>query len=106
MIIYLTGQHTLRIVRIVMKHIDRPAGAHGIMLVSVYHTNAEAPRNRKFTITRETTPGGYWEGERVYTGRAGNMAAFKVGVPDSGEGTNAFRCWMRANQITNYSFTA
>jgi hypothetical protein len=76
------------------------------MLVSVYHTNAEAPRNRKFTITRETTPGGYWEGERVYTGRAGNMAAFKVGVPDSGEGTNAFRCWMRANQITNYSFTA
>ena len=106
MFFYLTRQHTTRIVRIVMKHIDRPAGAHGIMLVSVYHTNAEAPRNRKFTITRETTPGGYWEGERVYTGRAGNMAAFKVGVPDSGEGTNAFRCWMRANQITNYSFTA
>ena len=106
MFFYLTAQHTTHIVRIVMKHIDRPAGAHGIMLVSVYHTNAEAPRNRKFTITRETTPGGYWEGERVYTGRAGNMAAFKVGVPDSGEGTNAFRCWMRANQITNYSFTA
>lgn len=87
-----------------MKHINRPAGAHGIMLATVYHTNAEAPRNRKVTITRKTSPGGYWEGERVYTGRVGSSEAFRVGVPDSGEGTNAFMLWLQSNKIRNYSF--
>ncbi len=91
-----------------MKHIDRPTGAAGLALASVYQLAPSilVPRGRKLVINRETTPGGYWEGERIYSGRVSDQVVFRVGVPDSGEGTHALQLWLKAHKVKSYTYEA
>ena len=53
----------------------------------------------KIEVLRDTIPGGYWDGSRVYIGTQKGREIFRVSVVDSGEGGHHLREWLKKHKL-------